>query len=354
MNATLGRTAFSVGDHPYTWQDVVLAAIVRGDWMAMEQQARLGLALVQWADESDNSPTEPDVDAAGEEFRYERELVTAEEMEAWLERCGLTIEEWMDYIERAVLRRRFAECPDEVDEDAVEGDEIRACVLAEAICDGELARFADTLAARAAVAARAAEESATEGAPLSSGDLETVVERALRTLSDSGLDIPAEDCRERMAELARQEQVFRGASRARLTDDAIRAQVEAHRLDWIRLEVREIAFADEAAAREAALCIREDGATLESVANDAHAPVREGRYYLDETDPETRPMLLSAGPDELVGPLSLSDGFHLLLVREKIMPSDQDADIRRRAEETLVSSLSEREAQSRVRWHERL
>lgn len=130
--------------------------------------------------------------------------------------------------------------------------------------------------------------------------------------------------------------------------------MDAHRLDWIRLEVREIAFADEAAAREAALCLREDGATLESVANDAHTPVREGRYYLDETDPETRPMLLSAGPDELVGPLSLSDGFHLVLVREKIMPSDQDADIRRRAEETLVSSLSEREAHTRVRWHERL
>lgn len=188
----------------------------------MEQQARLGLALVQWADESDHSPTESDVDTAGEEFRYERELVTAEEMEAWLERCGLTIEDWMDYIERMVLRKRFAHCPDEVDEDAVEGDEVRACVLAEAICDGELARFADTLAGHAAVSARAAEENATEGAPHSSRDLETVVERALRTLSDSGLDISDEGCRGRMTELARQEEAFRDASRARLTDDAIR------------------------------------------------------------------------------------------------------------------------------------
>ena len=150
------------------------------------------------------------------------------------------------------------------------------------------------------------------------------------------------------------EQLFERASRGILTDEAIRAQVEAHRLDWIRLEVRDLGFSEEAAAKEAALCLREDGASLESVAADAHSPVRDGKYYLDEADPEARPLLLSARPDELVGPLAFPDGFHLMLVRGKIMPNEQDSEIRRRAEETLLARLSEQEAETRVQWHQRM
>jgi hypothetical protein len=155
-------------------------------------------------------------------------------------------------------------------------------------------------------------------------------------------------------ELARQEQTFRRRSQAVVTDSAIRAQIETHRLDWIRIDVRDLAFTDEAAAKEAALCLREDGATLESVAAEAHAEVRDGHYYLDDADPEARPLLLSARPDELVGPLQFPDGFHLLYVCGKTMPTEENPEIRRRAEESLISRVSEHEAQSRVRWHERI
>jgi len=355
MATILSRPTFSVGESSFTWQDVVLAAILRGDWMAIEQQARLGLSLVEWAENNDASPSEEELDAASQEFRYERDLVTAEEMEAWLDRCGLTIEEWMDYIERSLLRQREQDgsIADLSDDTLTEGD-IADCVVTEAICSGELARLADTLAAHAAVAARAAESGAAEAAAPEETEIEQLVARTERALSTSGLDIPADSVRDRIAELAHQEQAFRRTSQAMLTESAIRAQIEAHRLDWIRIDVRDLALSDEAAAKEAAMCLREDGASLESVAADAHAEVVDGHYYIDDADPEARPLLLSAQPDELVGPLQFPDGFHLLYVREKTMPTDENPEIRRRAEEALLGRISEHESQSRVRGHERL
>src|SRR5262249_52445008 len=257
MATILSRPTFSIGARSFTWLDVVLAAILRGDWMAIEQQARIGLSLVKWAEENDASPTEEALDAAAKEFRYDRDLVTAEEMEAWLERCGLTIEAWMDYIERSLLRQReqegtLADVPDDV---FTEGD-VGEYVITEAICSGELARFADALAAHASVALRAAEGAAAEEGASEESEIEHLVERTERSLSESGLAVPAESCRDRIAELARQEQTFRRRSRAMLTDSAIRSQIETHRLDWIRIEVRDLGFSNEAAAKEAALCLR--------------------------------------------------------------------------------------------------
>src|SRR5262249_23158332 len=215
-------------------------------------------------------------------------------------------------------------------------------------------RFADGVAAHASGALRAAEGAAAEEGASEESEIEHLVERTERSLSESGLAVPAESCRDRIAELARQEQTFRRRSRAMLTDSAIRSQIETHRLDWIRIEVRDLGFSNEAAAQETALCLPETRAPAESVAAPAHAEVRDGHYYLDDADPEARPLLLSARPNELVGPLQFPDGFHLLYVCGKTMPTEENPEIRRRAEESLISRVSEHEAQSRVRWHERI
>src|SRR5262245_17083758 len=104
MNTLLDRPAFSVGSQTYTWADVVLSAHLRGEWAQLEEQTRLGMNLVHRAEE-DESPSEEEIEAAGEEFRYARDLVTAEEMEAWLGRFDLTVESWTDYLERSILRQ---------------------------------------------------------------------------------------------------------------------------------------------------------------------------------------------------------------------------------------------------------
>jgi hypothetical protein len=83
---------FSVGDSRYDWADVLVAAHLRGDWAGLETQIRQGLAC-QRALDNDDETDEADpqaVDAAATEFRYARDLVSAEEAEAWLAEHGLT------------------------------------------------------------------------------------------------------------------------------------------------------------------------------------------------------------------------------------------------------------------------
>ena len=47
MPALSGRRIFSVRDTIYTWEDVVLAGILWGDWDALEGEVRAGLACLK-------------------------------------------------------------------------------------------------------------------------------------------------------------------------------------------------------------------------------------------------------------------------------------------------------------------
>ncbi len=50
------------------------------------------------------------------------------------------------------------------------------------------------------------------------------------------------------------------------------------------------------------MCLREDGLPLDEVADAAHATVSESRFYLDDLDPEVRPMFMAARPVDVLGP----------------------------------------------------
>jgi hypothetical protein len=351
MNSLWDNQAFSVGETPYSWSDAAVAAVLRGEWASLEAQTRRGLALVARAEATENGASEEELEAAAEEFRYGRDLVTAEEMEDWLDRHGLTLEDWMDYIERATVRQSD---PEEGEEAlapfAPSDEEIAGCIWTEAICSGALAQLAQTLAGRAAVAQRAAAEVGMGEEP----GLEDI-ERACRDCADafSRTALP-QATPERIAELLRLERLYETWSRRFADPAAIRALIDVHRLDWIRLDLRDLGFSDETSAREAALCVREDSEPLEAVAQEAHRPIAKTRPYLAEVEESARPVLLSARPGDLVGPVAVGDEFHLYELRGKTPPSEQDPEIRSRAENALLAKVVEHEIAARVHWHEQL
>lgn len=353
MNSLWENRAFSVGEAQYSWSDAAAAAVLRGDWASLEEQTRRGLALVARAEATDNGVSDRELEAAAEEFRYGRDLVTAEEMEGWLDRRGLTVEDWMDYIERATVWQSDPGEKEEALASFVPSDgEVAGCILAEAICSGALERFAQTLAGRAAVAQRAAAEA---GAEAGEGPSLPEVERAAHNCAEafSRMALP-QARRERIAELLRLESLYGAWSRRFADPPAIRAQIDAHRLDWIRLDLRDLGFSDETTAREAALCVREDSDSLEAVALQAHRPIAKTRPYLAEVEESVRPGLLSARPGDLIGPVLVGDEFHLYELCGKTPPSEQDPEIRSRAEQALLAKIVEHEIAARVHWHEPL
>jgi hypothetical protein len=276
VSGVLERPAFTVGRRQFLWRDVA----ERLDWDALSAQAA-------------NDAEELDDDALDQEaarWRYERNLVAGEEMEAWLARWELTVSEW-----RAYLR-------------GSPGAGERA-LWARAVCSGALERAARDLAARAAAADALGEP-----------DLDLAFERFL-----------ADAVEHRTLE----------------------SVLEIRKADWLRVDCRTLVFESDPAAREAALCIRDDGMALAEVAAQAGVEVREHSLHLEDAEGELGNALLSARTGELLGPLPLADRFALVLVDGKVEPALADPEILRRVQEAARERAIEREVVNRVTWHER-
>jgi hypothetical protein len=345
MKTLLPQVVFVVGGQAYDWADVALAARLWRDWDILEEEVRQGLACVKRLEDADEEPDPDQITAAAEAFRYERDLLTAAEAEAWLKRWDLTAESWMAYIERSVLRAEWAaELAEIVAQYPVEADEVTDAIGAEGVCSGHFVQFAWKLAGRAAVYQRMQAEG-------TDGSFPEVRDKRVTEVAGQGLPgIDLSVRQEKMVTLARLEPTFARFRERVLTPGAIRDAVSAHHLDWIRLACRALSFPDQQMAQEALLCLREDGAELGEVGRTAKAAVHEARFFLDETDAGSRHVFLSATRGDLLGPLPINGGFSLYRVHDKILPSAEDPAVRRRAEQDALNRAVQQEINNRVRW----
>ena len=243
-----------------------------------------------------------------------RRLLSAEELDAWLRRWGLTVNEWGDYLERSVLLERGLGG----DDPAAIGAEIAEAEFVDAVCSGFLEREALGFAADTALANLTPVETAGDRAVMIARTLEAAALARAATFSESSLE----------REIAR-----RG-------------------LDWTRLELDVLEVPDKSAAREAALCIRHDGRSIADLAAECQGAVSRLSVYLDDLEPSLQPSLLAAQPGELVGPVEENDGFMLVAVSERKPASASDPELRRRAQTLLVDRLVRRSTEGRVEWHE--
>jgi hypothetical protein len=341
---------FTVEDESYRWRDVVFAAVRRGEWRTIAQRVREGLACQRATEGSADALPAGVLDAAGREFRYARDLVTALSMEEWLARWGITARDWTSYLRRAALRERFAsELRDIVSRHPVSDADIAPHVMAEAICSGDLERIGRELAARAAGAAAASadEDNATQG----NGSRPTT--RVFVGSTEEAAAVLNVDFAEVMDLTARFDRLEARYTRFRLasvSDRAVHDWLVGRKLDWVRFDCRVMAFADREMASEAAAMLREDGEEFTSVYVAAHAQPREEVFFLDQLDPAIRDHFLSARAGDLVGPVRVNGEYALYLVREKILPSTHDPEVRRRAEEGVLHHALEQQLSHRVHW----
>jgi hypothetical protein len=302
------RRVFSVAGYDYRWEDVVRAAQRWSRWEEVTRAASAGVAAL-------GAMTEPfgndELRAAARSFRYEHRLLAAEELEGWLEHWGLTTRQWVDYLRRTLARSEAATGanPPPADE----------TIWAQAVCSGALVRAARDLATRAAAAAALGR---------TAGSVDT--------------------------ELARMDEALVAFEQEAQSPDAQARTLRLRAADWVRVRFSTLELPTAATAREAALCLREDGLSLTEVAARAGVGVDKRDALIEELDPELAKALLGAAPDELLGPVGVADGFALLSVREKIAPALGDPVIQERLEREVLRRALEREVRNRVRWHERL
>ena len=339
MRELLGRVVFSVGGAEYTWEDVVLAAESWGDWARLRERAREGVACLRRMDEEEEeSLTAEEVESAANEFRYARDLVSADEMERWLDRWGLTVESWMDSIRSSLLRQKWSgELADVVSRYLPSDEEVERLMQTEAVCSGELMRLARELAGRAAAFEKEKGQAEPGGTGRGKGEKPSLQAGVPETTA-------------RRERLTRLDASFRRFRDRVVTPEAIRARIRSSQTDWTCLDLQCVSFPDEEAAREAAFCVREDAEGLEQVAGDANLQARRERVFIEDTDPEMRIHLVGAGKGELLGPIRSGDEFVLCLILDKVLPSSEDSEVAARAERAILKTLLEGEINDRVRW----
>jgi hypothetical protein len=314
MEGFLTEPVFSVGGRTYSWGDVVAAARHWSSWSAVERRAREGIVCRRHAEQVGDPLTAADIDAAATAFRYERRLLSGDELESWLARWELTTPYWMEYVRRSLLRARWAhELAQLAGRHHVAAAEVGAFVHTEAVCSGALEHLGMRLAERVAVA--------------------TAVAGAADALDFTAMD----GCWERFCADAASPQ-------------AIEREVHAQHIDWLRLDCRWLAHDEEDVVREAALCVREDGRDLAAVAGDAGVRLAREMVFLGSAEPALRGHLLGARPGDVLGPLPLGDEFRLIEVIAKRAPTADDPEIRDRAAQAVVQRAVQGEIVNRVRW----
>src|SRR5580704_12063210 len=92
--------AFTFKDTPASVGEVVCAAHFWGELRAVLDRVSLGSVCVEEAERRELEPDEDAVDAAIEQFRYENDLISAEETERWLEVRGLTSDDLHNHFTR--------------------------------------------------------------------------------------------------------------------------------------------------------------------------------------------------------------------------------------------------------------
>ena len=334
-DAIEGRVVFVSGDHSFSVRDLIDAAHFRGEVESVWRDLLRFVAAENQANENDLEIDDSAIDAAAEQFRYQHDLITAEETERWLAERGLDLGDFSAYF----VRHYWAETANETAGDAIDylsaSAELRALLTIELILFGELERMAGRSSWR--IAARQAEG----GDRVDPGLL---AEEETRFLQRTGLE--KEQVKEWLGQLGRDEEwlqeqiameaVYLRDSNALLSRDARAREISALRLPLTLFEVETIEFDSLDAAREALLCVRQDGMTMEEVAAEGRYPYRHTEILLEDVPEDLQQKFLSATPGAILEPITRGEAVHLCRILGKAEPDVDDPLVKTRAEDRIL------------------
>jgi hypothetical protein len=334
----MNKNLFQAANRGYTWEHVLTAADFRGDAAELKRDLAVALAVRAYANEQGYDASPADVESASDEFRLERELIAGEDLEHWLDHCGLTLEDFEEFFARRLLADRFRDQADDIRRDyAPSAAEVANHMWVEAILTGEYETLAVGLARR--VAAR------LEGnAPGTPDEAQESAREAEGRLDGTALDAKW------FTELAEMEAAYGAAERAALMSDHRAREIRARFIQLTRIEIAEATFPSFDQAREAYDCVTGEGESLESVAARGGAAYDVATQFYDDVPDEVRDMFFSAPAGKVFPP---QKGDELLAVREvrrRIEPESDDPDVLARVQERLLSSRFDAMVSQHVRW----
>ena len=320
----------------YKVRDAIAAAFYRGDLEPLWKEFLCNVQADQQAKESELEPDYDAVDEMAERFRYEHDLITAEETERWLEQRGVTLEDFSDYFARRHWRGALEEDiapngPEFVSAPA----ELRDLFTAELMFDGQLEVLTKHLKRRLAVHA------ATGGDGIDPKEIATerrqFLERNKIQTSKLGSWLNQIGRNEDwLEETALMEVLYRHSCESVLNSQARKKQLAILRMPLTRFEAEVIEVESLDAAKEALFCIREDAMSMEEVASEARYPHRRISFRHEDVPTEWQQKFWSVNAGDLLEPLPRGDSFELYRITHKSEPDLSDATVQERIDELLL------------------
>jgi hypothetical protein len=317
MDRLSGKVIFSVGKFDYRWEEVLIAARRSSKWGILQENVRKGLACLK-KNEFEDGLDQAEADQAAADFRYSKDLISAEDMEAWLEQRHITTEEWIEYIERQLLLKKYLDQIVEIlIEFPIKDDDVQNLIFVDGVCSGFFGKITKRLAGRAAV-------------------------------SDA---LQSEEEKSDHLDFEKMETFFESFRSQVITPETVEQEIHSHILDWTKFELQCIYFSQEQMVREAVLCVKEDGSSLPEIAAQTKAKYWVNTLYLEDLEPDLHDSFAGSQVGDLLGPYPSDEGFVLYCVIEKIIPSVDNQSIRTRAGNNVLQKSIDSEINNRVKWH---
>ncbi len=348
MNADI-RQIFAVGATVYTVRDIVDAAAFRGELEPVWTELLRRLACENRADEEGRETDEDVVDAVVQEFRYDHDLITAEETEQWLVDRDLTLSDFSAFFTRQYWGNEMSDVKGEPVPLLSAPPELRDSLHGELVLTGEMAGMANRLARRLAVGQNA---TGTLAPAMVAGARAAFLERSglgdgevTRWLAEVGRDEAW------LMEMLRLEAIYQDQREHVLTREAFKRELQSLRFELTVFDLEIIEFDSLDAAREALLCVREDGMSMEDVALEGRYPFHRKKLLLEDIPPETQQQFLSVIPGRVLEPMEVDGEYRLCRVLSKNEPDPEDKGVQRRVEQRVMNRHFADAVAAHVHWH---
>src|SRR4051794_34733959 len=150
VTASANKVVFLCEDRPFDYRNLIDAANFRGELEPVWKDLLRLVAAERRADAEELEVDDEAIESAAEQFRYERDLITAEETERWLADRGLTLNDFSAYFIRHYWNKRLPEAETGAVDYLSAPNDLRDLLINELILSGELDRMALRLSRRVA------------------------------------------------------------------------------------------------------------------------------------------------------------------------------------------------------------
>jgi hypothetical protein len=340
IDGLLAAAILVVDGRELTGRELLAAGVVSGRWPRLEQELADGLALV-----AAQPPADADVNGVLREFRFERGLLSAEDLRAWMGERGLTLAAVKGVAARS-LARASGGTPQ-----AVAPSQVAAALPAELICAGVLREIGFWLADRL-LSTATTRETEIEPLALERPSVQRLVFTEARTVAGGASPESGVERAQRLAWIAALDEAHREWEAGGVGTRAVTRRLHEKELEWCRYELDELALASPGAAAEAARQLAE-GSPAALVAEVAGVPLATRTTALADAPPELARVLTGAVAGDTIGPWNDAAAHVVARVRVRQPPDSSDEPSAARARADLLTEMVTRLRAGRVRWYDR-